>query len=337
VFVTAAGGIGCFCGSGMAGNMSQRAADELEHRRGLTLGLTLAEVLLLLLFVVLLALSWRVIGLQRDYQTVLEDVAHVRGINADLSSTLQGLQAIGSDRARLEAANVAIAAAAEINPADPAEVLTQAVEILKRLGSDARPDQVRPLSEMLASREKLKALDRAISLAIRINPNDPAEVLTRAVEVLTRLGTDTNLHEVMPIEKILSLRSQLDQVTSERNNLMRTGNGLTYPSCWRTAEGKTEYIFDITIRDEGMIMRDATPSRAHDPAMQLVSGLARNEVLNESVFRKETTAIFNYSKGQNCRFYSVVRDQTGPTSKARYKGLRAIVEGSFYISLRSGE
>jgi hypothetical protein len=261
----------------------------------------------------------------------------VERINAELSSTLQGLQAIGPDRTRVAKANAAIAAATKINPDDPAEVLTRAVEILERLGSDTQPNQVTALSEMLADREKLKALDQAISLAIQINPEDPAEVLTRSVEILSRLGSDTKPDEVMPTGTINSLKNQLDQVTSERNNLMRTGNGLTYPSCWRTAEGKTEFIFDITIRDDGMIVRDATPSRANDPAMQLVSGLVRSEVVNQSIFSKETANLFNYSKDQNCRFYSIIRDQTGPTSKVRYKELRAAVEGNFYISLRSGE
>jgi hypothetical protein len=141
----------------------------------------------------------------------------------------------------------------------------------------------------------------------------------------------------MPIEQIHSMKNTLERVTSERNNLMRTGNGLTYPSCWRTAEGKTEYIFDITIQDDGMVIRDATPSRANDSAMKLVSGLARNEVVNESAFKKETLAILNYSKAQNCRFYSIIRDGTGPTSKARYKQLLSTVGGSFYHFLSSDQ
>jgi hypothetical protein len=317
--------------------MSQRTVDEFENRRGLTLGLTLAEVLLLLLFLVLLALSSRVVNLQRDYSTAVEQIAHVERINAELSSTLRGLQAIESDHARLAKANAALAAATKINPDDPAEVLMRAVEILRRMGSDTRPDQVTALSDMLREKERLKAADQAISAAIQINPNDPVEVLTRAVEILARLGPNTKPDEVMPVGTVHSLKSQLDNVTSERNNLMRTGNGLTYPSCWRTDEGKTEFIFDITIRDDGLIVRNATPSRANDPAMQFVSGLARNQVVNESVFRKETTSIFNYSKGQNCRFYSIIRDQTGSTSKVRYKELRATIEGNFYISLRPGE
>jgi len=321
--------------------MSQRTADELEHRRGLTLGLTLAEVLLLLLFVILMALTWRMMTLERDHRTartILErEITRLQRANADLTGTLRGVQAIGSDLDRLKIADDAIAAAADINPNNPAEVLLRAVTTLKRLGSDTRPDQVRPLSEMRTEGEKLEALDGAISVAMQINPGDPAEALIRAAQILSRLGADTKPEEVMPIEQMLSLSRQLDSAISERNNLMRTGNGLTYPSCWRTPEGKTEYIFDITIRDTGMIVRNATLSRANDPALQLVAGVARNELIKENTFKSETAELFNYSKGQNCRFYSIIRDGTGATSKARYKELVSIIEDHFYVLLRSSQ
>lgn len=321
--------------------MSQRTADELEHRRGLALGLTLAEVLLLLLFLLLLALSWRMMSLERDQQTaraILErEITRLQRTNTDLTGALRGVRAIGSDLERLKAADAAIVAATDINPQDPAEVLVRAVATLKRLGTDTRPDQVRPLSELLSESQKLRALDTAIALAAQINPDDPAEALTRAAEVLFRLGADTRPEEVMPIEQIVSLSSQLDRAVSERNNLMRTGNGLTYPSCWRTSEGKTEYIFDITIRDTGVIVRNATVSRAGDPAMQLVAGVARNELINENTFKSETTELFNHSKKQNCRFCSIVRDGTGATSKARYKELVSIIEDHFYVLLRSNQ
>jgi hypothetical protein len=41
------------------------------------------------------------------------------------------------------------------------------------------------------------------------------------------------------------------------------GNGLTYPSCWTTATGQTEYIFDVTLADAGVLVRNATPARAN--------------------------------------------------------------------------
>jgi hypothetical protein len=319
--------------------MSQRTADDLENRRGLTLGLTLAEVLLLLVFLVMLAFGWRMTTLERDQQiarAILErENTRLQRANADLTSALRGVRAIGASVEALKAADAAIAAAVEINPNNPAEVLERAVATLKRLGPDTRPDQVKPLSEMLTESEKLKTLDRAITLAMQLNPDDPAEALTRAAEVLTRLGADTKPAEVMPIEQILALSSQLDRAVSERDNLMHTGNGLTYPSCWRTAEGKTEYMLDITIQDAGLILRNATPSRTNDPAMRFVAGMARNELVTENAFRGGTAELFNYSKGQNCRFYSIVRDDTGSKSKARYKELISIVENHFYFLLRS--
>ena len=46
--------------------MPQRLVNEREHRRGLVLGLTLAEMLLLLVFVLLLALGARLSQCERD-------------------------------------------------------------------------------------------------------------------------------------------------------------------------------------------------------------------------------------------------------------------------------
>lgn len=114
------------------------------------------------------------------------------------------------------------------------------------------------------------------------------------------------------------------------NNLMRSGNGLTYPSCWTTIDGQTEYIFDITIRDEGLIVKDATPSRSSDPQSALLQPFDRDKLVNERTFQKATAKIFDWSRGEKCRFYSIIRDGTAPTSKQRYKELRTIVEGHFY-------
>ena len=63
----------------------------------------------------------------------------------------------------------------------------------------------------------------------------------------------------------------LDRTRRERNNLMRgPGNDLTYPSCWTTPAGQTEYIFDVTLADAGVHVRDASAARASDKAWALV-------------------------------------------------------------------
>ena len=128
----------------------------------------------------------------------------------------------------------------------------------------------------------------------------------------------------------LCLEADLDQLRRERNNLMRgPGNGLTYPSCWTTAAGQTEYIFDVTLADTGLQVRNASPARANDKAWALVGPFARETMINENVFIGATKKLFEWSKSQNCRFYAIVRDATGP-SKARYKHLQEMVQGNFY-------
>jgi outer membrane protein OmpA-like peptidoglycan-associated protein len=72
--------------------MAQGYGDEQQHRRGLVLGLTLAEVLILLLFLLLLALAARLQQIQRErdqYGSVLDLIASMLppGLDAETSSS----------------------------------------------------------------------------------------------------------------------------------------------------------------------------------------------------------------------------------------------------------
>jgi hypothetical protein len=106
--------------------------------------------------------------------------------------------------------------------------------------------------------------------------------------------------------------------------------------------------FRSRLHDEGKILfdfgepaeincrgKEATPGRAGDPALQTVREVPRNAVIGNNVFDAGANELFKYSQKQNCRFYSIIRDQTGSTSKQRYKELRSLVESHFYILLRS--
>jgi len=363
-------------------SLSQRTADEREQRKGLVLGLTLAEVLLLLLFLLMLALGWRMALFEKqasdehdkaqavaaelirlkatlgslsplleelkakaglDLKTVQEladriaradaladENTKLKQENSALTATLNNTKLIGLDPMKLNAIKDALAAAAKINPSDPPEVLTRAVEVLRRLGTETKPDQVAGLSELVAIHEKLKALEKALGAAVAINPNDPVEAIERALEVLKRAGPDTQPDQITPTDQVAAMKSQSTRLRQERDNLMRQGKGLTYPSCWMTTKGYTEYIFDIIIRDGGLIVQDATPSRADDPDMKRLGTFARNELINEGLFKSATLDLYQHSKELNCRYYAIIRDGTEPTSKERYIALRNLVEDHFY-------
>jgi hypothetical protein len=302
--------------------MASRAADEREQRRGLILGLTLAEVLLLLLFLLLLVLSSQIRTWRDRYEQTLEKLKPLQealmvggaiDINnvQELVSRFQNLQDAERELSKLKAEN--------------SDLIRQS-ELFKSLG--------------LISDEKMRNVASAIKRASEIDPNDPPALLKRALDVIDRLGPSTQVNQVKPLsemvagpeveKKLATLEAELDQIRRERNNLMRgPGNGLTYPSCWTTAAGQTEYIFDVTLADSGVQVRNASLGRASDKAWALVGPFAREAMINESVFIGATKKLFEWSKGQNCRFYVIVRDSTG-SSKARYKHLQEMVQGNFY-------
>ncbi|MCP9629469.1 hypothetical protein NML43_20455 [Rhodopseudomonas palustris] len=312
--------------------MVPRAADEREQRRGLILGLSLAEVLLLLLFLLLLLLVSQVRHFKAKAESALEaktsleasleglkplQLALILGGAPDIANVqllvakFQNLQKVEQELAVLKAENVQLA---------------QQSELFKSLS--------------LASDDNRRAMADAAKRAAEIDPNDPPAILKRALDVLDKLGPSTRPDQVKPLSqmvagaeadrKITELTAERDKLALEKANLMRSGNGLTYPSCWMTAAGQTEYIFDVMLTDGGVRVKNATPARVNDPAWAMVASFARDSEIKESTFISSTKPLFEWSKRQQCRFYTIIRDATGPTNKARYKKLRQMVEGNFY-------
>jgi hypothetical protein len=319
--------------------VSLRIADEREQRRGLILGLTLAEILLLLLFLLLLALSAKLQRLKHE-----ADDANLQLANLSLSlGQLKPLQA-----ALLAAGASNITSVEEL--ARRFQRLTQVEEENARLKRDnSNLIQTTELTKNLGleSSDKLKSAALSMNMASKIDPNDPPAALKRALDVLEKLGSATKPEDVRPLSemkstfdavaKLTALEAQRDKLQADVNNLMRVGNGLTYPSCWKKKpSGQTEYIFDITFYDSGIIVSDATPGRSKDPAWAMVNNLSRGKMISEQSFISATSRLADWSKRQeqNCRFYVIERDATG-NDKQRYVQLRQTIESNFYPNLRA--
>jgi hypothetical protein len=305
--------------------MATRTADEREQRRGLVLGLTLAEILLLLLFLLLLVLGSQIRFWRDRYEQLSQTLEELKPLQEALMAggaiDISNVQELVTRFRSLQRAEQELSKLKTEN-AD----LAKQSELFKSLG--------------LNSDDKLRSVASVVKRATEIDPNDPPALLRRALDVIDRLGASTQPNQVKPLsemvagpeldQRLATLEADRDKIRRERDNLMRgPGNGLTYPSCWTTAAGQTEYIFDITFADPGLQVRNASPARANDKAWTLVGSFAREAMINENVFIGATKKLFEWSKGQNCRFYAIVRDATGP-SKARYKHLQEMVQGNFY-------
>jgi hypothetical protein len=315
--------------------MTRRVSDEREHRRGLVLGLTLAEVLLLLMFLLLLALGSQVEHYKLESETSRHDLEIVtaamdslKPLQEALAKGDSGISSVNELIQRLVRVQKLESNLAQLKE-DNASLATQAA-VIKTLG----PDPTKKLQEVAV------ALDRASQL----DPNNPPALMKRALEVIARLGTSTQPEQVKPLSEMMAdatlkqrnelLEADREKIKLERDNLMHSGNGLTYPSCWVAQNGQTEYIFDVTTKDGGLIVKDVAPgSRSGDPAIKYIDALQKGVLISERTFNDATNRLFAYSKQQNCRFYAILRDDTGRESKERYKQLRAIVENHFYIMI----
>jgi hypothetical protein len=305
--------------------MASRASDEREQRRGLVLGLTLAEILLLLLFLLLLVLGSQIRTWRERYEQLDQTVEELKPLQEALmvggAVDINNVQELVSRFQRLQNAERELSKL----KAENADLAKQS-ELFKSLG--------------LASDEKLRSVASVVKRAAEIDPNDPPAMLKRALDVIDRLGTSTRPDQVTPLSqmiagpelelKLANIEADREKIRRERDNLMRgPGNGLTYPSCWTNAAGQTEYIFDVTFADTGLRVRHASPARANDKAWDLVGPFARETMIDEKIFIGATKKLFEWSKSQNCRFYAIVRDATG-NNKARYKHLQEMVQGNFY-------
>jgi hypothetical protein len=306
--------------------MASRIADEREQRRGLVLGLTLAEMLLLLLFLLMLALAYELQLWKDKASEALDALKQLKPLQERLlaggATAVTGIEELAARFRRLEEVekeNVALKA--------QIESLSAKSELLKSLGLDKA--------------EEIRGLAAILQRAAQFDPNDPPALLKRAVEVLDRLGINTQPNQVKPLSQMVAdsdLKQKLATTEAERDkyrldvvNLMHgNGNGLTYPSCWKTPSGQTEYIFDITFGDKGIRVKDATLSRAHDGAWDMVGSFPRNTEIDERAFVAATKKLANWATSQNCKFYTIDRDETGASNKVRYKFLQRTIEQNFY-------
>ncbi|MCK1388723.1 hypothetical protein [Bradyrhizobium sp. 21] len=311
--------------------MSARISDEREHRRGLVLGLTLAEILLLLLFLLLLALAsqlqhWQ--SLAKAAETRFEVLSRSLDQLKPLQEALMSGGANGI--ASVEQLIQRFQTLTELER----QLAVQKEENTKLL------EQSSLVRSLDLSEDKLRALVATMRRAAEIDPSDPPATLHRAVEVLARLGKSTEPEQVRPLSemlppnelssKVLTLEVSNEKLRREKDNLMISGKGLSYPSCWINSAGQTEFIFDVTFLDSGVRVSDATSSRAQDPAWAAVSNFPRNSEINERSFLSATNRLASWSREQKCRFYTRNIDGTSPTNKDRYKSLQRQVEQNFY-------
>lgn len=328
-------------------NLGEQGRQRSQYRKGVLLGLTVAEAMLLILFALMLALGVLVaqkdenirelqVNLTRAGEALMEAETRAEVFEALASgeTTDQFIHEIilaREERARVDQEREELEALAT----EIAQNQQLAEAIAQAGGDDA--ERIRELaalgariSEEAAAAETQADRDELFELA--------AEAMALA-EAAQAAGQDADEARELMNDGARAARENATlrgQIARFRDQLQRIGRGGELPPCWVTEEGQIEYILDIDLLGSNQLrVRDVTPvSRTIDRRSLPISPALFGGPLSPRQFLDLTRPLYEYGQGRDCRFYVIARDRTGPTQKGTFQQLLLTVEGHFYKWLR---
>lgn len=162
--------------------------------------------------------------------------------------------------------------------------------------------------------------------------NDTKEQLLEAKEQIAQA-----LNEKGDVEKELQeYESELVKVKTENQNLIgqveNLSNGLEFPPCWASPEGKPQYTYLVTVQDDNLLVSSTYPEERKEEYFALMASDYEGKSFTLDEFAT-TFQIFYTDATKSvpeCRYFVKVQDATSPDSKREYKTGLKVVESIFY-------
>lgn len=264
---------------------------ESSYRKGLMLGLTMAEIVLLLIFILLLLLA--------------SLYAHQPRADASKSGK-QSIEAIVN------------AEMSRPGPPPLSSPVDSIIRILEEspggrcLTSEDQQALKRLLEKHKAGVADLTKLSKSIALAL------PKEVRQEL--------------NIADIESEKLSKDDATRVLEQALGALRECYGL--PPCWLTSSGAREYLFDITMLDSGVVVRQMTrPHRAQELRDLPLQKIRYQTAHDIDEFLKTAVPLIDQSKRQKqCRHSVLLTDET--TIKATFKRQYLRLHQEFYADFR---
>jgi hypothetical protein len=310
--------------------------EDRQYRRGMVLGLTMAEVLLLLLFLLLVIAAARIADLDKtmmqisaERQILARQLDEAQAEAADLkkmlgSAMIDVTKKYEASQARVEELERQIA------QLKPAGELTDLARKLWPAATDSKAQAEEALL-MMSSAE-----NRVLEAKLARSPAEAAAAVVAATDAAVRsAGKNANgdlgraLAECGSAQK--SLVDTRGQVEALKKQCVAGGKGMLMPPCWPDGHGGAQYIFDARLTENGIVLHDnKVPGREKDEAGLPIGEIPFDAALSPGAFQTSTGALLQLSVANGCRHYVRIFDDTGPDSKKLFQALLRAVEGSFY-------
>lgn len=248
--------------------------DDSAHRRGLVLGLTMAEIMVLILFMLLLLLA--------------ASVAHHR-------------EEIGAKQETIEKQAERIA---QLNI-----IREQLGEVLARTSTGVTVNDI--VQQITRQQEKILRLEAEVS---RLTPFEGSgKSIETIIHALSREshGEPTATQIADKISRLAELLKDNETLKGQNVQLSRqiraAGRGNEFPSCWVTADGRVESIFELIISESGIRVIDRVPLHRTEEKNHLPLSAVLYEVeLDRFEFEAAVRPLYQWSVAHQCRFYVMI-------------------------------
>lgn len=283
--------------------MNKNKHSDKHYRRGIVLGLTFAELLMLLLFVVLLVLGTTMKG--------KSDINHKRYNEKELSnmSVLSDLLKDKDESAFIEASKL-------LNEGEPDKAYQKLMGLDSTTGSTK--DELVQMNQIIGH---IKSTNPTVYAKIQghIIAGNPEKAYQEIVE---------SSHILMTYKNIINdCRAQNKHLVAIKN----VGRGGDFPSCWFDEAGAKQFIYNIELTDKGIVVHDNhIPSREEEKKRLPLEDFKLGMPMQPNEFMKAGQKIRKISDDHSCRFFVKIADKTSPEKKEHYKKLRNTVENIFY-------
>lgn len=290
--------------------------NETNKSKSSVLDTSLTELAFIFFFILLLVSVWKL----NEQETKLSDLEKE---NQRQQEIIAGAEAVSELMEKIKQ---------EVGEANFDEYFT---EIAKLKEQAQRVEQLEV--ELQEKESELSFYEK--QLAAVFKDGDTNKLIEQITEVAALKGM---LAEVAPAEQnaaqalkqiLLERNDALGQNNNLRQQIVKLGNGLVHPPCWADAQtGAVEFMFDVTILEDGVVFSRGWPDSRHEQAMAdpVIQSVIGEYKLNSEHLAK-TRSIFNDSVKNGCRHFVRVSDQA--VSKDAFKKHLLAIEQHFYKRL----
>jgi hypothetical protein len=298
--------------------------DKSSYRRGVVLGFTVAEIILLILFALLLALAAVLIkgqsAVEKAHATNQRFGAAISALDRqDKPSFLKNIDAALMEQINYEKKVKELEAKMmrQSLPDDVyAELQAQKLDLTTKDGKEKFLDML--ITALYAQKEAQK------------NSSLPLESIEAAckagVEMQKVLGKDKK-----PGDILNSIKDSKAKAEHWKDQAAKCGLAGVLPPCYKeSSDEPIPFIYEARIKPDGIQLLEIVPEKYKIRFYSDFKTLPpTNRVLSESEFKSSTFQFLDWGRKNECRFYVRVFDDLA-NDKDKFKSLLKAVENNFY-------